>query len=107
MPIYEYKVRAEATGCPHCQEGFSLLQRMTDEPEVRCLECGAAVERLICLPRISTPKTNTELKNLGFTKLVKRDTGVYENVTQTSKETRYMEAGKSETMPDLKSKITD
>ena len=42
---------------------------------------GAPVERVIHAPALSFPKTNTELKNLGFTKLVKRDTGVYENVT--------------------------
>ncbi len=40
-------------------------------------------------------------------KLVKRDEGVYENVTRTGKESRYMEAGKPETLPDIQRKISD
>jgi len=39
--------------------------------------------------------------------LVKRDQGVYENVTATGKESRYMQADKPETMPNLKGKISD
>jgi hypothetical protein len=44
---------------------------------------------------------------MGFTKLVKRDNGIYENVTATGKESRYWDASKPETKPDLKSKISD
>ena len=56
---------------------------------------------------VSTPKTNADLKNLGFTKLVKRDTGVYENVTATGSEKRYMKAGDPSSVPDIKRKISD
>jgi hypothetical protein len=41
----------------------------------------ALVEKVIYAPALSTPKTNSELKGMGFTKLVRRDDGVYENVT--------------------------
>lgn len=41
----------------------------------------APVKKLICAPGLAFPKTNSELKNMGFTKLVKREKGVYENVT--------------------------
>jgi len=44
---------------------------------------------------------------MGFTKLVKRDRGGYENVARLGGESRYMEAGKPETMPDLKRRIED
>ena len=43
----------------------------------------------------------------GFTKLVKRDDGVYENVTARNGDSRYMERGKPETVPDLSKTITD
>ena len=36
---------------------------------------------------------------MGFTKLVKRDDGVYENVTRLPGESRYMEKGKADTLP--------
>ncbi|MDX2174944.1 MAG: zinc ribbon domain-containing protein [Candidatus Sumerlaeia bacterium] len=107
MPLYEYRVLDGHEGCPHCSNVFQVLQSMKDDAVACCPRCGAPVERLLFAPGIATPKTNTELKNLGFTKLVKRDTGVYENVTQTGSESKYMEAGKSDTIPHLKNKITD
>ena len=73
----------------------------------RCPYCEQEVRRLISLVSVNTPKGNSDLKNMGFTKLVKRDNGVYENVTATGKESRYWDAGKPETRPDLKSKISD
>jgi hypothetical protein len=50
---------------------------------------------------------NSTLKEKGFTKLVKRDEGVYENVTATDDESRYMKAGDPETLPHLDKKIGD
>jgi hypothetical protein len=67
----------------------------------------APVEKLLFAPGISTPIGDSKLKELGFTKLVKRDHGVYENVTATGNESRYMRAGDKSTLPDLKRKITD
>lgn len=107
MPIYEYQKRPEAVGCDHCREVFTLYQKMKDDAITTCPVCGSAVMKLVSSPGIATPKTTSELKNLGFTKLVKRDTGVYENVTRTGNEARYMEAGKADTMPDFKRKIAD
>ena len=43
----------------------------------RCPGCGAAVKKVISRTNVSTPKTNSELRDLGFTKLVRRDNGVY------------------------------
>jgi len=41
----------------------------------------APVKRQIFAPAVQTVRGAAELKNLGFKKLVKRDKGVYENVT--------------------------
>jgi putative FmdB family regulatory protein len=107
MPLYEYQVKSDAEGCDHCRDGFEVIQRMTEDALEKCPECGAPVQRLLFAGGIAAPKSNAELKNLGFTKLVKRDSGVYENMTRTGEDARYMEADKPETMPNLKGKISD
>ena len=45
---------------------------------------------------------NSELCDLGFTKLVRRDDGVYENVTARDGESKVMLRDKPETYPNLK-----
>lgn len=104
MPIYEYEHMGE--GCSLGKQ-FEISQSMASEKLSHCPQCGQEVKRLISLCSISTPKTDTDLKSHGFTKLVRRDNGIYENVTATGKESRYWDARKPETMPDLKSKIRD
>ena len=47
------------------------------------------------------------LKNAGFTKLVRRDRGVYENVTALDGEKRYMEAGDKASLPHIHKKVRD
>ncbi|OIP44482.1 MAG: transcriptional regulator [Deltaproteobacteria bacterium CG_4_10_14_3_um_filter_60_8] len=104
MPVYEYEHTQEACGLGHC---FEVTQSMSSAKLATCPRCGGPVKRLISLVAISAPKTASALKNMGFTKLVRRDKGVYENVTATGKESRIWDASKPETMPDLKSKIRD
>jgi len=104
MPVYEYE--HEDGGCA-LGKRFELSQSLYSAPFQQCPECGQAVRKLISLSSISTPKGNSALKNLGFTKLVRRDHGVYENVTATGKESRIWDASRPETMPDLRSKIGD
>lgn len=67
----------------------------------------APVERLISAPSIAVPKGDSDYKSMGFTKLVRRDKGVYENVTATDKEKRYVVQGDASSMPDFKRKIRD
>ena len=105
MPVYVYE-HHEATECPR-ERVFEIQQSMQDDAFSHCPDCGGAVRRLICAPAIATPRTNTELKNMGFTKLVRRDKGVYENVTAVGGESRVMEAGKPETMPHIHKRIQD
>ena len=104
MAVYEYEHNDEG-----CKLGkmFEWEQSIKTDALKKCPECGEPITRLISRTFISTPQTNSELKNLGFTKLEKRDTGVYENMTRRGNDSRYMEADKPETIPDLKKTITD
>ena len=65
------------------------------------------IKKLISAPNINTPLTNSALKNMGFTKLVKRDKGVYENVTAHDREKRFMVSGDATSLPNIKKKIQD
>lgn len=104
MPVYEYEHIGE--GC-RLGKSFEYTQPISSDKLNQCPECNEPVKRLISLFSVCTPKTNSDLKNLGFTKLVRKDNGVYENVTATGKESKIWDAKKPETMPDLKSKIGD
>lgn len=70
-------------------------------------EFNTPVRKLIRAPYITIPISNSKLKEIGFTKLVKRDHGVYENVTALDKESHHMLAGDPTTMPHLSKKIGD
>jgi predicted nucleic acid-binding Zn ribbon protein len=104
MAVYEYEHQGKA-----CELGkvFVVEHNIKDEALRECPRCKGAVRRLISRVHVSTPQTNSDLKSMGFTKLVRRDSGVYENVTATGNESRYVEANKPHTMPDLKRKIRD
>ncbi len=104
MPVYEY----EHVDAP-CSLGsvFDFRQSINDNALTKCPRCAGAVHKIISRINISCPKTNGELRDLGFTKLVKRDDGVYENVTARGKDSRYMVKGKPETVPDLSKTISD
>jgi hypothetical protein len=58
-------------------------------------------------PMANTPAGNSELKNLGFTKLEKRYDGTYENVTRTGTEKRFLDPRDPSSMPHLHKKISD
>ena len=99
MAIYEYEHQGKA-----CKLGkvFEHEQPMRDDPLKVCPGCGRKVKRLISAAGISFPKSDSELKSQGFTKLVRRDSGVYENVTANDGESRVVEIGNRNTYPDLK-----
>ncbi len=104
MPIYEYEHKK---GDCSIGKTFDFEQSVKDKPLTKCPNCGGAVKKIISLSSINTPKTNSELRNLGFTKLVKRDEGIYENVTARRGESKVMERGKPETIPDFSKTIKD
>jgi putative FmdB family regulatory protein len=104
MPVYEYEHLEDP-----CDRGkvFETKQSINDAPIDRCPSCQRPVRRIMSAPFISSSKTNSELRDLGFTKLVKRDDGVYENVTRRGSESRYMEHGRPETIPHLHKTISE
>jgi len=67
----------------------------------------APVQKLISAPAVTIPTSNATLKEKGFVKLVKRDQGVYENVTALDHEKRFFKAGDPSSVPDLKKRIED
>ena len=104
MPIYEYQHLKKS-----CARGeiFEFSQSIHEEELTRCPDCGEPVRKLISRMNINTPKTNSELKDMGFTKLVRRDDGVYENVTARDGESKFMHRDKPKTYPNLKKTIRD
>ena len=83
MPLYDY----EHLESP-CSLGqvFEINQPLAEEPLTQCPQCRGPVRKLLSAPRTLTSHTNAELKNAGFSKLVRREKGVYENVTSEGKQ---------------------
>jgi putative FmdB family regulatory protein len=104
MPMYIYEHLKK--GCAKGKR-FEIFQGMKDDALESCPGCGKAVRRLICAVNVNKPISNTDLKSMGFAKLVRRDKGVYENVTALPGESKLFEAGKPHTRPDLKRRIKD
>ena len=112
MPVYTYLCEAN---------GQSVEIRHGVDAEIRTwgelcyaaqrplgeTEFLAPVRKVLSPPAIAIPASNSDLRNKGFTKLVKRDDGVYENVTRIGNESRYMRKGDSSTLPDLGKRIGD
>lgn len=68
----------------------------------------APVRRIFTTPPMAnTPKGDSWLKNQGFTKLVKRSDGTYENVTRTGTEKRFLDPKDPSSLPHLHKKISD
>ena len=104
MPVYEYE-----HSDLFCSRGknFEVTQSVHEETLTSCPRCDRPVRKLISLSNINTPKTNSELRDQGFTKLVRRDDGVYENVTPRNGESKVMYRDRPETYPNLKKTIKD
>ena len=104
MPIYEYEHVEE-----HCKLGkrFELMQAILEDSLTQCPGCGGGVKKLISYTHVSTPKSNRELRDLGFTKLVRRDDGVYENVTAKGGDSKLVLRDKPESVPDFSKTISE
>lgn len=104
MPVYEYEHLEKP-----CMQGwlFEVNQSIHDTVLTQCPTCDGPVRKLISCINIRMAKTNSELRDLGFTKLVKRDNGVYENVTARNGDRRMVFRDKPETLPDLRKVIKD
>jgi putative FmdB family regulatory protein len=104
MPVYEYE---HQEGSCTLGKVFDYNQTISEKQLSRCPHCSGPVHKIISRINISCPKTNSELRDLGFTKLVKRDDGVYENMTSRDGDSRYMVRGKPETIPNLGKTISE
>ena len=58
-------------------------------------------------PMANMPTGDVGLKEMGFTKLVKRSDGTYENVTRSGTEKRFMKPGDPSSMPHFHKKMSD
>ncbi|MEM7540935.1 MAG: zinc ribbon domain-containing protein [Pseudomonadota bacterium] len=112
MPVYEYE--CEATGevitVHHPMDvvirNWGELCFAANHP-LGEIDFETPVRKMISAPAIAVEVGNAELKSKGFTKLVKRDDGVYENVTAGDKEKRYMKAGDKSSLPHFHKKVGD
>ena len=112
MPAYDYFCEANGLTVEAIHTVNATLKTWGEVCYVARIPLGdtdplAPVRKVLSAPAISIPVGNTKLKEVGFTKLVKRDNGVYENVTALDHEKRYMKAGDPTSVPDLKKRIED
>jgi hypothetical protein len=112
MPAYEYECPLQGKSYEVVHGMDTVIKTWGDLCAVAGMDLGdtpaeVAVRKLMPLPGISCPTGDTKYKEMGFTKLVRREQGVYENVTATGSESRYMKANDPSTMPHLHKKITD
>jgi hypothetical protein len=106
MPIYKYIHAEGGTDCGHRPE-FEIEQAARDIPLTVCPWCGSPVERVMGAPMIKTKNFDCELRDKGFTKLVRVDDGLYENMTRRPGEGKYVDRRKPETLPILEKTIRD
>ncbi|MGF1528517.1 MAG: zinc ribbon domain-containing protein [Candidatus Competibacterales bacterium] len=112
MPSYDYLCEANGR-IVEVKHGINRqLLTWSEVCECAAIDCGdtdpsAPVHKVLSAPAVVTSVGHADLKNRGFTKLVKREAGVYENVTATDGEARYVKADNPATMPHLHKKIGD
>ncbi len=104
MPRYCYE--CENASCPTGGE-FDVVQSIHDDALADCPHCGGPVNRVVRPVGMAAPTGDAKLKEMGFTKLVRRDRGVYENVTRMDHEARYFHGNKPETRPDIRGRVQD
>ena len=90
MAWYFYQHTSDVSD--HCQLGnvFEIERAMSDSPLACCPACGQPVQRLYSAPNVHSPVADSTLRNAGFSKLVRREKGVYENVTAQDSEKRIV-----------------
>ena len=113
MPLYEYRCDANGRTVEAVHDVALAPRNWGELCFVAQIDPGETdpaepITRVITrAPGVAVEESNAELRNAGFTKLVKREDGVYENVTAIEGEARYMERGKKETIPHIRRKISD
>lgn len=80
MPTYAFEAAGPDRHCDYCEDGFEIVQRMTDPPPAVCPVCGAPVRRLYAAPALiqSASGADAQAKAAGFHKLKRLGHGEYE-----------------------------
>lgn len=86
MPIYVYRCLENDQVLEVLHPMSKTIKTWEELCQVAHYDMGetspsAPVEKLLTTPAVLVPKSNSDYQNLGLTKLVRRDQGVYENVT--------------------------
>ena len=113
MPRYDYYCQANGRTIEVSHSIKQVITTWRELCETASIDLGdtpasATVQiRITTPPMMNTPTGNSDLKNLGFTKLVKRQDGTYENVTRTGTEKKHLDPKDPSSMPHLHKKIRD
>lgn len=108
MPLYDYYCAANKTTVEVQHPMTSTLHIWGEVCYAARIPLGdtdplAPVIKVIRAPHLSLPTGNSRLRETGFTKLVRRDKGIYENVTATAGQNRYLRSDNDGPLP----KFTD
>jgi hypothetical protein len=112
MPLYRYQclangeVRDVRHGMREDVPTWGELCALLGEP-AGDTDPSAPVERILFPVGLAAPRGDAELKSMGFTKLVRREKGVYENVTALDGEKRYVSADDASSVPDFRRRKLD
>lgn len=112
MPRYDYQCPANGF-VVEVRHGINerlktwgeLCERASIDPEDTSPD--SPVELVVYPPALSFPQGDSALKNLGFSKLVRRDSGVYENVTARDGQTKIVSADSPAAGLNLGSSVGD
>ncbi len=95
MPAYDYFCAANQQTIEVRHSIHDLIQTWGELCRLANCDLGNTSEhepvtRRVSAPMVMKPTSDSDYKNLGLTKLVKRDQGVYENVTAKDGEPRIV-----------------
>ena len=113
MPLYDYFCEANGRTVEVSHPVDADLRIWGEVCYVAQIPLGdtnpvAPVRRVLTRAPAAVVQTfNAEYRNLGFTKLVRRDEGVYENVTAIEGEKRYMRSDEPDSIPHIHRKVED
>lgn len=112
MPAYDYYCDANKTTVEVIHPMTTTLRTWGEVCFVAQIALGdtdplAPVRKVIHAPYLARPISNSQLRDTGFTKLVRRDKGLYENVTAAEGEARFLRGDNDSPLPTFTDKIED
>jgi len=112
MPAYDYYCEANGTVVEVAHPIHATLKTWGEVCYVARIPLGetdplAPVTKVIHAPYLAKPVSNSKLRETGFTKLIRRDKGLYENVTAAGGEARFLRDDGDSPLPVFTDKIRD